>query len=565
MRNLGLIKSDDHGWIYATGNVVVTRHGIEKRAAIEEHLPWLQINNALDSPSLVADFYQEVLSFDKLDPRSTGLIAAVTAGWLSIFAEQLKALHFQIPAIAYIGTSESGKTSFSDATTMLKAFTSESTMTLSSSKSTKIKEVMSICRGGQLIISDLRKEGIHNKGVSAKVLDECVRAITETPGTPGVAIISTEPEILENREIIPSLKNRILWVPMDGLMDTEESNQWTIDLASRPLVGNLMAKILPALLEKINTTFPGDGSQWVFEVGEAFREYRKTHFTPRKQREENMRFLIRYAHGEILDAALSKGLISQELRDTAMDRVTETADWFFQRQILITNPLGKDGIHAIIKKVCSQIRRVEVRIVCQKYGGIVPDTCAGCTYYENHSGESNCQINRTQPELCNAELLLRPNELGIAIPISELPEVPKHCGESSMLLIVRRKMFLETINEVSFDMGDDFQLDFPKLSQTAWKNKLRESCVMGYKLRDGEAEHHDYTLMWPTCINYPNGRSHILGKPDSCLVLKISSAEADMLYTSCQKTGMMFDSPEVDLGKLLANFQFERERRQKFG
>lgn len=562
MTKLGLIQDGDRGWIYSAGNAVVTRHGIEKRASGDITLPWLQIDSRCCDQRVVSDFYTELLSFEKNDPRSTGLIAAVTSAWLSIFAELIKSEHFQIPAVVYIGGKQSGKTSFTEATTLLRPADGNTKMTVFSGKKKDARQVTEYCRGGQIIISDLRQEGTRSRGTTAEILDEVVRSVSEMSNTPGAAVITAELALLQNKELIPSLKERLLWVPLDGLMDSEESNQWLLDLGKRCLVGNLLTTVLPSLLDKMNTVFPLSKNQWELEFTEQFKEYRSVHFTSGHQREENTRFLIQYAHEEILDAALARGLISQQLHGKAMERVVETADWFFNRQLMIADSLGKEVVQLILKQCCDCVRYVEKRLICVRHRGVFPHRCYDCTHLKKNEEQTWCAAELAQHQFDDAELQLRSDELGIAFDTSNLEKPPAHVSAESLLMIVRRNAFFEALDDIAFEVGNELYIELPELTHTAWMQRLREHGILAYKVRDGERKQYDYAIKWPTCVNYPHGRQHSIGTPCSCLVLQIPASFKDSMFTSCDETKMMFDEPEIDLEQILARFRFKRIHKQ---
>ena len=482
----------------------------------------------------------------------------MTSAWLSIFAELLKMRRFQIPAIVYIGDKQSGKTSFAEATTLLRPVDGNAKMTVFSGKKKDAKRTMEFCEGGLIIASDLRQENSRSRGTTVEILDEVVRSVAEMSGTPGAAIVTAEPGLLKNKDLLPSLKERMMWVPLDGLMDTEESNQWVLNLGNRCLVGNLVAAVLPALLDKMNTATPLGKKQWEFELSERFEEYRSTHFTPGHQREENLRFLIQYAHEEIVDAALSKGLISRHLRDEAIARVNATAEWFFRRQLLIADPLGKDAVHFILKQCCERVRYVEKRLVCVRHRRVFPQRCYDCTHLKKNTEQTWCAAELAQYQFDDAELQLRSNELGIAFSACTFENPPEHTPEASLLMIVRRNAFFEALEDITFERGEDLHIEFPELTHTAWMQRLREQGVLAYKVRDGEREQYDYATKWHTCVDYPHGRQHSIGTPCSCLVLQIPESFADSMFTSCDETRMMFDEPEINPEQILTRFRFKR-------
>lgn len=84
---------------------------------------------------------------------------------------------------------------------------------------------MERCRGGPLILSDLRLENVREKGAVADLLNTVVRPVAEESDTPGVVLVTAESDALNNKEIIPSLRERLLQVPVQ-FFDTKEHSTW---------------------------------------------------------------------------------------------------------------------------------------------------------------------------------------------------------------------------------------------------------------------------------------------------------------------------------------------------
>lgn len=121
MMNLVGLSTDNNGkYIYLAQNAVVTSGGVNALEKSDPPTFALNTSACCGTSQAVQELYEELVAFEESDCRVPALVAAITAGWLSVFAEKIKFHGLQVPAIVYIGDQQSGKTSFAAATTLLK-------------------------------------------------------------------------------------------------------------------------------------------------------------------------------------------------------------------------------------------------------------------------------------------------------------------------------------------------------------------------------------------------------------------------------------------------------------
>ena len=557
-KNWGLHRDNTGTWIYTAANAVVTAEGLHPNPQDSTGPFALQINERCGTAEAVHAIYNAMIDVKLTNSRSLGLIVAVTSAWLSIFAEFLKSQGFQIPAAVYIGEPQSGKTSFAKATSLLRATANGPPLSITAGTKKKIAcEIFQTCRHGQLIVSDLRKEGPRSRGINVELLDNFIRPVAEEPDTPGSLLITAETDFAKSKDLLPSMRERLLWVPMDGLMDTQESVNWMKNAKDQCLVGNLIATLLPFLLTRLNTHGALGGNGWRDDLKIAYREYSEVHFTPRHLREENMRFLIRYSHEELLHTAQKAGLISQQQYSQYLQRVEETSDWFFKRQLLISDPLGENRMSAILESLCISIRRVETRIFCASDDyKVFPHDCKFCNSLREYDGSFHCHWQRTEERFLSKDLFLRPDEVGIAFNSESLSDLPRNCSPNSQLLLVDRKQFFVESEDYFAKLELQFRLVLPEYNPTTLERKLRDLGFLAYRIRDGEKEQFDYAIRWPK-VRFERNKLTNDGET-SALLIQLPMNYCTATFQGPTDARTFGEIPNIDIDQLVSRCRFKR-------
>lgn len=556
--SFGLAQKSNGNWTYITNDMVFSGEGADhsRKTGARTFAP--SISACCGTAPAVHDIYAELLSFEESDCRGPALVAAITAGWLSIFAELIKKHGLQIPAIVYIGAQQSGKTSFATATALLKPIPGGPPLSTSGYNKKKALAAMEQCCGGSLILSDLRAESPRERGAVADLLNTVVRPVAEEPDTPGVVLVTAESDALKSKEIIPSLRERLLQVPVQ-FFDTKEHSTWAKSLKPRCLIGNLIFTLLPLWLKKLDEVNDLGVNTWEREFQDSYREYDTTHFTPRHQREENIRFLIMRSHQEILAEAEHQEYITAQHREQYMERVASIADWFFHRQIMLSDPLNEEALRYAIGRVSTQFRYAHPKMFCSHEKTLFPDDCGYCPRFRQYEGAGVCTKNCEIKRFDDADVLLRSGELGFVLDAHQLSAHPQYCQNDDRFAIVKRTEFLDVLDTELFSLGKQFGLELPEYKPASLERKLQQIGLLAYKIRDAEKDQFDFAFRWQTARFKSGTCKLILETPVSSLILRLPG-EMPIRPFECEAVCTFWtEAKDIDIEKSIKAFRFKRQ------
>lgn len=500
-------------YVYRLHGCFINQAGIHNDAASATVPFAAKVDSRLFTERGVQDVYEAIMEVAEYDSRALCLMAIVTAGWCTVFAEQLKRLQFQVPAFAFVGPSDCGKSTFLTKNRLLVPGNKHSMSVSATIKKPDRQKIIDGCRYGQLIISDLHGETSTAREKNVVVLDETVRPAAEEPDTVGCVLISAESGILTGKAIIPSLRNRIISIPAGDLLATKENIEWSMAITSHCLSGNVLFTVLPQLIEKLNA------EEWEKSLLACYYDYRDATAKAGSVRLSNQRFLMIYSHREILDAAVASGYISQEQHDVYFARIGRIAEWLYRRQNMLTAAAEEERMRLALEKLTPSLRYVRPKELCNLYGGEAGFECERCTYLRRYQDPNVPRCNFVKTEIDHLDVILRADELGVLIDTETIEAMPRNSLEKTRLLVVRRKAFLEQLGEALEDVDYEYRFSGREYNGRDLLGVLREQGLLAYTVRDSERGQYDYAERWPAAKNIVNHRI-ILDSDASVLILQ---------------------------------------------
>lgn len=514
-RMLGLHWLEDE-FVYQTKGCFFTQKGIRESAELLGIPFECNTDGRLFTSNGVLDLYEAILAVPEADSRSLCLTAALAAGWCSVFAERLKSLSFQIPAFAFEGPAQCGKSTFVTKNSLLRPSAGTAMLVSTSMKKKERQERINSCRYGQLVVSDIHAETTGTYGKTAVLLDETVRPAAEEFNSVGSVLITAETGALSKKTIIPSMRQRILTVPAKDLLGTKENAKWSLTSDSRCLPGNAVFSVMPVLLGKVNA------GAWDKDLLTFYEKYIDRELESGQLRNLNQRFLMIYAHYEVLIAAETMGYISAAQREMYFSRIGKVADWLCQRQEMYCDPFDMARIRLAVEKLSTEVRHIKEIDLCVLNSDVVSDACESCPSFRYYADPTLPRCQYIEKGIEKSELILRPNELGLLIDTDTIETLPQNMETGSKLLIVRRRAFLEQLQEVLEDIDHDYRLAGREYNVRELMTTFREQGLLAYEVRDSEKGQFDYALPWPAANSVLN-HSLIMGTSASVLALRLPS------------------------------------------